>query len=203
MILLCFKILMGVEKMHLIWSCENIRCIYIKIFAYLYQFSVTSNMETFKRSFLIYAGTLWNDLPDRMKNACSFKSFKQNLSSRRDTKVYYYFGKRWPSIHHARLCIGCCKLKSHLSHNLHILTNPGCACGHINEDCFHYFFACSMYENERQTLMTTVQQYVNPTLDTLLLEINLLASNKTRMFSWLSTTIYPLPDVLMNIKHLW
>ena len=122
MILLCFKILMGVEKMHLIWSCENIRCIYIKIFAYLYQFSVTSNMETFKRSFLIYAGTLWNDLPDRMKNACSFKSFKQNLSSRRDTKVYYYFGKRWPSIHHARLCIGCCKLKSHLSHNLHILT---------------------------------------------------------------------------------
>ena len=72
---------------------------------------------------------LWNSLPVHIQNAGSLEDFKQfiNLTKENCNKLYYY-GKRWPSINHARLRIGCSKLKEDLCNNLHVENSSRCDC---------------------------------------------------------------------------
>ena len=96
---------------------------------------------------------LWNKLPAQCRNVPSLKSFKSNLSkSVKETNVLYYYGHRWAGIHHARLRIGCSKLKHDLYHNLHVIDSPTCTCGAEIEDATHFFLYCPNYDELRETL---------------------------------------------------
>ena len=125
-----------------------------------------ARLETFKRSFITHTCSLWNSLPVHIQNAGSLKDFKQliNLTKENCNKLYYY-GKRWPCIHHARLRIGCSKLKGDLCNNLHVENSSRCACGFELEDASHFFLDCPLYAIERQNLITTCQQFSDPTLN--------------------------------------
>ena len=80
----------------------------------------------------------------------------------------YYYGKRWPAIHHARLRIGCSKLNSDLCHNLHVIESAQCQCGSATEDACHFFFDCKLYNDERQDLLSALLNIAEPLLPTIL-----------------------------------
>ena len=69
---------------------------------------------------------------------------------------------------HARIRIGCSKLKSHLYNNLHAIEEESCQCGHRNEVPFHFFFECPRYIALRNNLFMSVAQHTDCSLKTLL-----------------------------------
>ena len=81
---------------------------------------------------------------------------------------YYYCGKRWASVHHGRMRIGCSKLKSDLCYNLQVINNPTCQCGAPSETSYHYLFECPLFANERVTMFNTISHITQITLKVLL-----------------------------------
>ena len=128
-----------------------------------------ARLETFKRSFVPHTSSIWNNQPLNVQNAASLEVFKQYLNVKLDPiKQLYYFGERWPSIHHARLRIGCSKLNSDLYHNLHVVESPQCQCGSASEDAAHYLLHCQLFAVARQDLVNSVNLITNVTIHTLL-----------------------------------
>jgi hypothetical protein len=125
-------------------------------------------VETFRRSFFIHGVILWNNLSPDVIDSSSLEEFKLHLIGNGDPVELYYYGERWPSVHHARMRIGCSKLNSDLCYNLHVLNNPACDCGFLNEDAHHYFFTCPLHQRERITLFRDIRGLVNPDIKILL-----------------------------------
>ena len=97
--------------------------------------------------------------------------------------VLYYYGQRWPSVHHARLRIGCSKLKYDLCYNLHVIENPNCTCGALEETTFHYFLACPHFVELRLQLFNVISVYCEVTLETILYgNINLRENQNKTIF---------------------
>ena len=81
-----------------------------------------TRLEIFRRSFVPFAINLWNKLSQANRNEPTLLAFKHSLIKERDEpNVLYYYGNRWPSIHHSRLRIGCSKFNHDLHYNLHVV----------------------------------------------------------------------------------
>ena len=91
------------------------------------------------------------------------------------------FGKRWPSVHHARLRIGCSGLNGDLSLNLHVIDSPKCQCGFAVENASHYLLHCPLYAAERAEMLSSLPDIVNVSIESLLYgsNDNSLEDNKT------------------------
>ena len=125
-----------------------------------------ARLESFKRSFVPHTCRLWNDVPDNVQNASSVYNVKQllYLDDNKPNRVYYY-GQRWPSVHHARLRIGCSGLNDGLSSNLHVIPSSACQCGFPIENDQHYF-----YQVERVILLTSIQHIPDLSVKTIIFE---------------------------------
>ena len=91
--------------------------------------------------------------------------FKREIPER---VTLYYYGERWPSVHHAQMRMGCSKLNNDLSFNLHVIENPQCSCGYPNETSKHFLLECPHYDNQRGVLLNTVSNLTNISPDILL-----------------------------------
>ena len=128
-----------------------------------------TRLETFKRSFFPYSIRLWNSLPTKSRAATSLSEFKKILQQQdREAKVLFYYGERWAQIHHARLRIGCSKLKADLCYKLHVIDNCTCACGYPVEDATHFFLYCPLYNNIRLGLIATISGLTQVKIKTIL-----------------------------------
>jgi hypothetical protein len=115
-----------------------------------------ARLECYRRSFFPFASREWNKLSYDTIMSPSIKDFKKAISNnRKDTNLLYYYGQRWPSIHHARIRMGCSKLNQHLFTN-HLIENPSCVCGHPVEDATHYFLNCPRYAAIRIDLLNNI-----------------------------------------------
>mgnify|MGYP001591838763 CR=1 FL=1 len=127
-----------------------------------------TNLESFKRSFIPHAISLWNNLPLAQRQIPTLEDFKLSLKENfKECNILYYYGKRWPSIHHSRIRIGCSKLKNDLFSNLRVIDEPYCICGSI-EDANHFFFGCPNYIDLRLNLFSIVAIYSQINLEILL-----------------------------------
>ena len=125
--------------------------------------------EAFRRSFFPSAIRLWNKLRPNERNAPSVSDLKMLLKKESVEKsILYYYGKRWASVHHARLRMQCSKLNYDLCCKLYVLDNPSCRCGEARETAFHYFLRCPLYNNIRDTLFNTVNEHTACNINTLL-----------------------------------
>ena len=124
-----------------------------------------TRLETYKRSFIPHASSLWNSLLSNVRQANSIKEFKTLLNSNHDRcPSHFYYGKRWPAVHHARIRMGCSKLNSDLCKNLHVINSPKCECGHLSEDASHYFMHCPLHFEERGKMLSKIINITNPSL---------------------------------------
>jgi len=126
-------------------------------------------LETYKKSFFSRAISLWNDLTDEMKFKDTVENFKKQFAvERKELQVLYYYGERWPCVHHARMRIGCSKLNNDLFNNLHVVDSPSCICGAPYENAEHFFFHCPQFYNIRQTMLDDIQGVMPINVDHLL-----------------------------------
>lgn len=63
--------------------------------------------------------------------------------------------------------MGCSNLKGHL-YSMNIIDNSICLCGFINENVFHYFFVCPLYNRLRIELVNKLSDVVPLTWEVLL-----------------------------------
>ena len=126
-------------------------------------------LELYKRSFFPHVINLWNSLSANVRELPTTDKLKHYLKKETNElcKAYYY-GERWPSVHHARMRIGCSKLNSHLCYNLHVINNPTCECGAPEESPYHYFFECPNFQAQRANLFNAVSEVTTVALDALL-----------------------------------
>ena len=128
-----------------------------------------TRLESFKRSFIPFTIRLWNALPNNVRDASSVSEFKRHLNKEiKEPNVLHYYGSRWASIHHARMCLDCSKLKYDLCFHLHVIDDPSCACGAPYEDVHHFFIECPLYNHIRVDLVNTVSSSTTFNLHNLL-----------------------------------
>ena len=126
-----------------------------------------ARIESYRRSFFPMTLSNWNNLDNAIRAKPSLDSFKSSFGKSKDAmKELLYYGSRWPSIHHARMRIGCSKLNAHLCYNLHVLASPRCPCGNEIEDPTHFFFHCALFDAQRQKMMTSLLQINNIDINT-------------------------------------
>ena len=126
-----------------------------------------ARLDCLNRSFMWKAIELWNQLPLEVRNLPSLCVFKNHFK-RRDKPTLYYFGERFPAVHHARMRIGCSKLQSDLCFNLHVSDNPLCHCGTAVEDAYHYLVRCPLFAVERNILANSINHITTLEKDVLL-----------------------------------
>ena len=120
-------------------------------------------------SFFPYTLSLWNQLDLETWKSHSLSIFKEGITPKPDKFEYFSHScDWWVGIHHARIRIGCSKLKAHLYNNLHVIEEESCQCGHRSEDPFHFFFECPRYVALRNNLSTSVAQHTDYSLQTIL-----------------------------------
>ena len=113
--------------------------------------------------------SLWNQLDLETRKSHSLSAFKELIIPKPDKfECFCHSCDRWAGIHHARIRIGCSKLKSYLHNNLHVIEEESSQCGHRSEDPFHFFFECPRYVALRNNLFTSVAQHTDCSLQTLL-----------------------------------
>ena len=121
-----------------------------------------TRLETYRRSFFPKTLMDWNNLDRAIQDKNSLESFKSSFNKEKDPMIeLLYYGSRWPSVHHARIRMGCSKLNSHLCYNLHVLPSPYCSCGYEVEDPTHYFFFCSLFDMQRQNMIESLLRINN------------------------------------------
>ena len=106
--------------------------------------------------------------------------FKTKLIPPKKRNLLFCHGQRALNIIHAQMRMSCSNLKSDLK-SLHVVDDANCMCGHGVEDCFHYFFECPLYYNQRQKLFATINTICTVNLHVLLFGENEMDmdSNKT------------------------
>ena len=118
--------------------------------------------ETYRRSFVPYTTGLWNKLNKDTRNSPTLDSFKSTVKGpKKEVNKLFSFGKRIPSIHQARMRIGCSKLNAHLCYNLHVIPSPQCQCGCPLEDPNHFFFTCPIFLAQRTSLLNIITHISN------------------------------------------
>ena len=149
-----------------------------------------ARLETYKRSFFPSAINIWNSLTSNTWNMPTVQLFKQALTNM-ETNILYYYGKRWASIHHARIRMGCSLLNYDLCYRVYVTDNPACRCGASMETAFHFFMECPLYQLERENMVNAIVPYANCTLQVILRgsEVVNLETNKL-IFDAVHTFIY-------------
>jgi hypothetical protein len=125
--------------------------------------------EVCRNSFFHKGISLWENLPENYRNKPSVSSFKAHVKKDYPKKnLLYYYGRRWPQVHHSRIRIGCSKLNWDLFNNLHVIDSMECLCGYYKEDAEHYFFQCPRFEEQRTAMMILIQAIKVPSTNLLI-----------------------------------
>jgi hypothetical protein len=124
--------------------------------------------ESYRRSFIPLAINEWNNLPAEVQNSETLLAFKNAIKPLNISNTLYYYGERWPAIHHARTRMGCSKLNAHLCFNLHVIPSPSCLCGYENEDSMHFYLHCPIFTVPRTKMIRTITPLTPFSLDTIL-----------------------------------
>ncbi len=127
-----------------------------------------ARLDIYQRSFFNHASVLWNNLSAEVRNSTSISEFKKELNIKLSYNSLYMVGERLPSVHHARMRIGCSGLNGDLSLNLHVIDSPKCQCGYPVENASHYLLHCQFYEAERADMMSEVPNAFAVTIESLL-----------------------------------
>jgi hypothetical protein len=154
-----YKIHNGLSPNYLLSLCEKFKCEKNYSLRNNTTYRLPAKLSTIcQKTFFPLAITLWNSIPEKWRNSPSVNSFKAKLLPKPNIlSISYYYGKRWPNIHHARIRMGCSGLNSDLCLNLHVRDSPSCRCGWYMEDADHYLNECPIYDVQRKALLDSLK----------------------------------------------
>lgn len=115
-----------------------------------------SRLRISTNSFIPSTVAAWNNLDVTITNSPTLTSFKTKIKEIVfKAPEYYTEGSRKLSILHTRIRHQCSSLNADLA-RVHITNDPKCRCGAAYEDAIHYFMECPLYQNERTTLINSL-----------------------------------------------
>ena len=148
--------------------------------------------EISRKSCILSSISAWNSLDIELRNLPSMASFKYQLKKHQNNSkvpTYYRAGNRYISVLHARIKNKCSNLLSDLYIN-HLSPSPTCNCSEEVEDAEHYFFRCSNFKNERETLFRITMDFHPLNINILLFgDENLTIDEITTIFTAVQTFI--------------
>ena len=121
----------------------------------------------YRKSLLPFAISLWNRLDENTRKITNYESFKDTLMANTIDNPLFYVGSRQEQIIMAKLRMGGSNLNGHL-YSMKLIDSPACSCGFINENEFHFFLVCPLYNRPRVTLQNAMGNIAPFTLRTLL-----------------------------------
>ena len=121
----------------------------------------------YQKSFLPFAISLWNRLDENTRKITKYESFKDTLMANTNDNPLFYVGSRQEQIIMAKIRMGCSNLNGHL-YSMKLINSPACLCGLINENEFHFFLVCPLYNRPWITLQNAIGHISPWTLRTLL-----------------------------------
>jgi hypothetical protein len=125
--------------------------------------------QTCRNSFFYKGICLWENLNETARIKPSPACFKSYMRKEYPRQIpLYYYGERWPQVHHARLRIGCSKLNNDLYNNLHVIDHKHCECGYHTEDANHFLLECNRHTVARNIMINQISAICAPTCETLL-----------------------------------
>ena len=98
----------------------------------------------YKKSFLPFAVKLWNSLDEETQSITNYERFKDALGADIRENPLFLIGTRQEQVIMAKLRMQCSNLNGHLK-AMHIVESSACSCGFVNEDEFHFFFGCPLF----------------------------------------------------------
>lgn len=108
-----------------------------------------SRLCSFESSFFPSTLKLWNELDIGIRMLPTISQFKSNIKIIPDKiEEYTTTGERKYNIILTRIRHRCSGLKSDLN-SVHIIPSAICSCGFQNENAYHYFFDCALYNEQR------------------------------------------------------
>ena len=97
----------------------------------------------------------------------NYERFKDALGANIKENPLFLIGTRHQQVIMAKLRMRCSNLNSHLQ-SMHIVKFSACSCGFVNEDEFHFFFGCILFNRPRIILQNVISSVAPFTLRTLL-----------------------------------
>ena len=105
---------------------------------------------------LQYVYSLCNSLDEDTRRLQIYKSFKDTLMVNTKDDPLFYVGSRQEQIIIAKIRMGCGNLYGHL-YSMKTIDSPACLCAFINENEFHSFLVCPLYNRPRVTLQNAMR----------------------------------------------
>ena len=68
----------------------------------------------------------------------------------------------------SRMRQGCSPLRADLYHNIHVLPDPHCSCGALEEMVNHYLLECPKYKSHRDIMFNTLRGITEIKVETLI-----------------------------------
>jgi len=118
----------------------------------------------YSNSLIPHTIPIWNNLAAAVRQAPTIALFKTSIRPVQSKKKLILF--LWhTAITSTSLSpsYNCSSLNKHL-YDKNIVDSPDCQCGRV-EDNYHFFFTCPAYNRIRTSLLNSVAQYCEPTLD--------------------------------------
>ena len=110
---------------------------------------------------------LWNNLDEETQSVTNYERFKEALGANISENPLFLIGTRQEQVIMAKLRMRCSNLNGHLK-SMHIVESSACSCGFVNEDEYHFFFGCPLFNRPRIILQNVISSVVPFTLRTLL-----------------------------------
>ena len=116
---------------------------------------------------LPFAVNLWNNLDEETQSVTNYERFKEALGANISENPLFLIGTRQGQVIMAKLRMRCSNLNGHLK-SMHIVESSACSCGFVNEDEYHFFFGCPLFNRPRIILQNVISSAAPFTLRTLL-----------------------------------
>ena len=127
-----------------------------------------SRVQAHTNSFYPVTTRDWNALDQATQAAPTYNAFRRHIAKGGEkANPLYYYGKRKLAVNHTRLRMGCSALRKHL-HRLNLVDTPTCACTLEEEDTYHFFFVCPLYQAQRAIMLQSIHQITYPSLNLVL-----------------------------------
>ena len=152
------------------------------------------------KSFFIAVIKSWNSLPTAIKTIRSKYQFKNHINTIHKLTANPFDNTlpRKSQIMLAQLRIGFSDLNQHL-YNKGCNDRPNCECGHIREDTRHFILFCPLYSEQRQIMLTNINQLqLNVSFTT----NNLLYGNKKLTKEQHNSMLHIFSKFLISSKRL-
>ena len=135
---------------------------------FLTKFLILKPNNFFKNSFLPWVIIEWNKLDPSLRRCNSYNVFKSNILKfiRPSSNSFFDCHNPIGIKYITRIRLGLSHLREHkFKHSFQDTLNPICNCGNDVESAIHFFLHCSLYRNERRTLLNSLVNIDHTLLD--------------------------------------